>query len=199
MSDNQGPSDDKVSVAMPVGAVSDPTSGLDDGREPWEWQTRFPPEAKKLINREACVAGGYLAVFLVATFVCAGFVGKTFELNVAPNVAFLIDTKLLAIFFTGALGGTTFSIKWLMHSVAKGKWHVDRFLWRVFVPLVGGVYAVIVSNLIGGGLIGGGQPKQDGSIATITALAFLVGYFSDGVSGLLTNVANAVFGTVEKK
>jgi hypothetical protein len=58
---------------------------------------------------------------------------------------------------------------------------------------------VIVSNLIGGGLIGGGQPKQDGSIATITALAFLVGYFSDGVSGLLTNVANAVFGTVEKK
>jgi hypothetical protein len=31
------------------------------------------------------------------------------------------------------------------------------------------------------------------------ALAFLVGYFSDGVSGLLSNVANAVFGTLEKK
>lgn len=200
MSDKPEQSDENGSAAGSMGeAISDPTIGLDDGRKPWEWQTKFPPEAKKLINREAWVAGGYLALFLMATFACAGFQGKTFEFNIAPNVAFVLDTKLLAIFFTGALGGTTFSIKWLMHSVAKGKWHVDRFLWRIFVPLVGGVYAVIVSNLFSGGLIGGGQPKQDGSIATITALAFLVGYFSDGVSGLLTNVANAVFGTVEKK
>jgi len=44
------------------------------------------------------------------------------------------------------------------------------------------------------GSIGG----QSG-VGTLSAIAFLVGYFSDGVSGLLTNVANAVFGTVEKK
>jgi len=36
-------------------------------------------------------------------------------------------------------------------------------------------------------------------LAVSAALAFLVGYFSDGVSGLLSNIANAVFGTLEKK
>jgi hypothetical protein len=30
-------------------------------------------------------------------------------------------------------------------------------------------------------------------------LAFLAGYFADGVSGLLSNVANAIFGQVDKK
>jgi hypothetical protein len=106
--------------------------------------------------------------------------------------------KLLAVFCTGALGGTTFSIKWLMHSVATGRWHLDRFYWRLFVPLVGGVYAVIVLNLAGAGLMSGTITAQS-SVGTLSALAFLVGYFSDGVSGSLTNVANAVFGSVEKK
>jgi hypothetical protein len=35
--------------------------------------------------------------------------------------------------------------------------------------------------------------------ASAASLAFLIGYFSDGVSGLLTNIANAVFGTVREK
>ena len=44
------------------------------------------------------------------------------------------------------------------------------------------------------------QPtEQSGAMPSTAALAFLVGYFSDGVSGLLSNVANAVFGTLEKK
>jgi hypothetical protein len=177
----------------------DPTKGFDDGRKPWDWDTRFPTEAKRLINREALIAGGYLALFLAATFICTGFSVKTIPIPMSENMVFSLQVELLAIFFTGALGGTTFSIKWLMHSVATGKWHKDRFYWRVFVPLVGGVYAVIVMNLFNGGMIGMGGPSNDRSISTVTALAFLVGYFSDGVSGLLSNVANAVFGTVEKK
>jgi len=36
-------------------------------------------------------------------------------------------------------------------------------------------------------------------MAMTAASAFLIGYFSDGVSGLLSNIANAVFGTLEKK
>ncbi|MEI9426845.1 hypothetical protein [Mesorhizobium sp. Cs1299R1N3] len=179
--------------------VTNPSKGFDDGRKLWEWRTRYPDEAQGLIHKEACIAGGYLVVFLVLTFICAGFAGKSFQINVGISAFYNLDINLLAVFFTGALGGTTFSIKWLMHSVATGKWHVDRFYWRVFVPLVGGVYAVIVLNLLAGGLIGGGMQRENASAGTTCALAFLVGYFSDGVSGLLTNVANAVFGTVEKK
>lgn len=179
--------------------IVDPSKGFDDGRKPWDWVTRFPKEAKHLINCEATIAGIYLVICLLATFLCTGFSMKTVPIQLSKNILFELHIELLAIFFTGALGGTTFSIKWLMHSVATGKWHEDRFYWRVFVPLVGGVYAVIVMNLFTGGMIGMAAPSSDRSTSTLTALAFLVGYFSDGVSGLLTNVANAVFGTVEKK
>lgn len=179
--------------------LKEPTKGFDDGREPWDWKTRFPIDAKIQINREAKIAACYLALFLIANFVCAGLVEKSYVIPVSNDVVFHLDIKLLAIFFMGGLGGTTFSIKWLMHSVATGKWHTDRFYWRVFVPLIGGVYAVIMLNLSDGGFISAGKMEAPRSMATVSALSFLVGYFSDGVSGLLTNVANAVFGTVEKK
>jgi hypothetical protein len=112
--------------------------------------------------------------------------------------AIRVEVRWLITFFVGCLGGTTFSVKWLVHSAAKSKWHLDRRYWRLFVPLIGGVYACVVLTLFDSGVVGtrGGQPRE---IAMTAAYAFLVGYFSDGVSGLLSNIANAVFGTLEKK
>lgn len=186
--------------SAPAKGFVDPEHGFDDGREPWEWESRYPGEAKARIKLEATIAAGYLLALLLLTFISAGFIDQSFT-GIDPlfGKSYRFDVILFAVFLTGALGGTTFSIKWLMHSVATGKWHVDRFYWRIFVPLVGGVYAVVVLNLFSSGLIGGGVSHAGTSPATMTALAFLVGYFSDGVSGLLTNVAKAVFGTVEKK
>ena len=66
------------------------------------------------------------------------------------------------------------------------------------VPAIGGVYACVVMALSSAGIFGG-QPSGQTSMASTAALGFLVGYFSDGVSGLLSNIANAVFGTLEKK
>lgn len=155
---------------------------------------------KKKIKSEARLIGAYLAVYLLLSFVCSGLSGQVFEFPLGESGgSFRVETALITTFVMGGLGGTTFSVKWLMHSVATGKWHEDRFYWRVFVPLVGGVYAAIVLNLIASGLIGGAVSGGAQSHGTAAALAFLVGYFSDGVSGLLTNVANAVFGTVQKK
>eukprot|EP01032_Pedospumella_encystans_P000293 gene293-331_t len=50
----------------------------------------------------------------------------------ATSAIFHIELKLIAVFFVGCVGGTTFSIKWLIHSVAKLKWHLDRRYWRMF-------------------------------------------------------------------
>ena len=69
----------------------------------------------------------------------------------------------------------------------------------MFVPLIGGIYACVVVTLFNSGLIGGHISEPNRSIASTAALVFLIGYFSDGVSGLLTNVANAVFGTLRDK
>jgi hypothetical protein len=135
---------------------------------------------------------------------------KGFSIKVLSNDV-SINCHLLSIFFTGCVGGVTFSIKWLMHSVAKGKWHLDRRYWRFLVPIIGGVYACVVITLSNAGILGvhhdAGAATLSGSATSGTAadfsgtaaLAFLIGYFSDGVSGLLSNVANAVFGTLEKK
>jgi poly(3-hydroxybutyrate) depolymerase len=123
----------------------------------------------------------------------------TIQFSSTNAISVNVQIRILAIFAVGCVGGTTFSIKWLVHAVAKRKWHLDRRYWRFFVPAIGGVYACVVLTLAEGGLVGAQTAGQTRSAALTAALAFLVGYFSDGVSGLLSNVANAVFGTLEKK
>jgi hypothetical protein len=175
----------------------DPAHGLEDGRKSWDWKSKYPDEARKLIGREAGIATAYVATFLLLTAFMAA-VGTSPAKFQVLGMDLHVSPMLLLTFAAGGLGGTTFSIKWLMHSAATGKWHLDRFYWRVFVPLTGGVYSVVVLNLMAAGMLGGGGERQLDT-GTSAALAFLIGYFSDGVSGLLSNVANAVFGTVEKK
>lgn len=64
--------------------------------------------------------------------------------------------------------------------------------------MLGGVYSCVTLTLLDAGMFGHGADASR-PFAVSAALAFLVGYFSDGVSGLLSNTANAVFGTLEKK
>lgn len=176
-----------------------PGEGNDDGREKYGWKSRYELEAQQRQIFEAQIVGGCLFVFLICAAVTAGFAGNTYSITVGDSYVFLIDTQLLLMYFSGCLGGTTFSIKWLIHAVAKGYWNYDRFFWRIFVPFIGGIYAVVVLILMDSGLLGGNTIDKPLTIYLTGALAFLVGYFSDGVSGLLSNIANAVFGTVEKK
>ncbi|MCY4384357.1 MAG: hypothetical protein OXE44_14530 [Nitrospinae bacterium] len=178
------------------------TDEYSDNRKRWDWKSRYPSEAKKKIRFEAKA----LLISLVLSLLAAGLflsLGRNVltipSSNAEAPPIILIDPKLVAIFLVGCVGGVTHSIKWLVHSVATGKWHLDRRYWRLLVPWTGGVYALVVLALIDTGLFPGtGSNSTDHSMVS-PALAFLAGYFSDGVSGLLSNVANAVFGTLEKK
>ena len=191
--------------------------GYTDGREPGDWETKYPPRARKCINQESCFLAILLCLFVFLAGISLGLSNAEIHLPIRLDVQlfatsagtapaavqplmFVTEFRLLALFFVGCLGGTTFSIKWLLHSTAKGRWHLDRRYWRCFVPFLGGVYACVVLTLLDAGLVGGSQAiPEPRPIAIAAALAFLVGYFSDGVSGLLSNIANAVFGTLEKK
>lgn len=170
-----------------------------DGRKPWQWESKYPPEARREMNVETCA----LITMLVISIVGAGFCLGLADQNVAISLGdakLAISFRLLAIFCTGSVGGVTFSIKWLIHSVAKGKWHLDRRYWRLMTPAIGGAYACVVMTLFASGMFASQTAAAPAAgIAPTAALAFLVGYFSDGVSGLLSNIANAVFGTLEKK
>lgn len=178
------------------------TDEYTDGRKLWEWQSKFPSEAQKEIKLEARILMTALVLTLALAGLFLGLGDARFEFKIPIGESppsFYLSCKLLGIFFTGCVGGVTFSIKWLVHSAATGKWHLDRRYWRLLVPCVGGVYALVVLTLFDAGLFARAD-SGTASVATLSpALAFLVGYFSDGVSGLLSNVANAVFGTLEKK
>lgn len=173
-----------------------------DNRKLWQWESKFPEAAQKAIQFEARVLVTSLVITLLAAGLFLGLGDAVFEFVIpigeTPPSLF-VSCKLLATFFTGCVGGVTFSIKWLVHTAATGKWHLDRRYWRLLVPCVGGVYALVVLTLFDAGLFVGGNNGAGSASTLAPALAFLVGYFSDGVSGLLSNVANAVFGTLEKK
>jgi hypothetical protein len=194
------------SAGGPFVVPGKPSTEYTDGRLPGQWETKYPPAARRCINQEACFLATGMIFFCIIDGILLGMSSQTIIWPLdflakqpdASATVVKIDLRLLSIFFIGCLGGATFSIKWLVHSVAKSKWHLDRRYWRLFVPLIGGVYACVVLTLFDSGVLGshGGQPRE---MALTAAYAFLVGYFSDGVSGLLSNIANAVFGTLEKK
>lgn len=187
-----------VDQAVPTG----PKDEYTDGRKPWEWKSKFPSDARKEIRVEAII-------LVIGLIVCVVLSGGSLALGdqvvrfstgpVASPLIFTLDARLLALFFTGCVGGITFSIKWLVHAAATGRWHQDRRYWRLLIPWLGGVYALAVLALASGGYVGGQTTDPARFAAASPALAFLIGYFSDGVSGLLSNIANAVFGTLEKK
>ena len=171
---------------------------LSDGRMPWDWESRYPNNAQRQVKCEAIGLGIALVITLMLAGLFLGLNGQHTSIDIR-ELNFRIQFQLLATFFTGCVGGVTFSIKWLVHAVAKGRWHQDRQYWRFMVPMVGGVYACVVLALWDIGLIPTQSSQGIKTIHMIAPMAFLVGYFSDGVSGLLSNIANAVFGTVKKK
>ena len=171
-----------------------------DGRSLWEWKTKYEA-ALPQIRLEAIILGSYLGVFGLTTLVLFAF-RQDLQLGEWDDgsALFLLERKDLLAFFVGTMGAVTFAIKWLVHSVANGLWHQDRFLWRVFIPLTGGIYALIVLALLRAGFMSGtGAVEAPDTLVKDLVIAFLAGHFADGVSGLLTNVANAIFGKVDKK
>lgn len=168
-----------------------------DGRPLWDWQSKYPKEARRQINIEAGALIAMLAVCLVCAGVSLGLADQSLGIPIG-DLKLWVNFRFFTMFFTGSVGAVTFSIKWLIHATAKGKWHLERRYWRLMVPCIGGVYACVVLTLFNSGMLPH-QSTETSSIGGVAALSFMVGYFSDGVSGLLSNIANAVFGTLEKK
>jgi hypothetical protein len=148
-----------------------------DGRKPWEWESKYPPEARREITFEARVLSVAFVLLLAIAGIFLGLADQSVPIALPWIPATLyVNFRVLAIYFVGSVGGLTFSIKWLIHSAAKGKWHHDRCYWRFLVPLLGGVYACVVLTLIDAGLLGGAQLlDKPRPIAIATGLAFLVG------------------------
>jgi hypothetical protein len=173
-------------------APDDPT----DSRELFEWQSKYPPEAKREIRRELTV----LVAILVSVPVLLFLVWRG-----SPKVWFALDGDHYATFalysyawLAGMFGGTLFDLKWLYHSVARGIWHLDRRLWRMLTPFISGGLAFVVVTLISSGIFRIFDPVQLSRPPTVVGLSILVGIFSDTAFGKLAEIADTLFGATKR-
>lgn len=104
----------------------------------------------------------------------------------------------LATGLAGVCGGCAFSLKWLYHGVAKQRWHRDRFIWRLIVPILSAVLAVFTGMMILSGLLPTLKATSLASPAAGAGLGFFVGLFSDNLLASLQRVAKRLFGTVDR-
>lgn len=169
-------------------------AGPTDNRQPLDWRSKYSePEAKRGILLEAIYVAFLLFILPVSMLVLwLGYPKNWLHLN---DQTYNPVLRYGLAWLAGVLGGTLFDTKWLYHSVARQIWHLDRRLWRFFVPHISGGLAFVVIALIGSGLLRIFDYKAVESLPMIIGIGFLVGYFSDDSIRKLREVADTLFGT----
>ncbi|MBL4832232.1 MAG: hypothetical protein JKY55_20435 [Aliivibrio sp.] len=194
---------DENSTEDTATAVNHSNISNTDGRRKLQYHSRYPEDIKIKIKIEAMVLAAVVVGALVVSLLVVGLSNNTniFWLNdVLERLVGSSIPKFLTYVFVGCfgtIGGATFSIKWLIHSVAKGYWNEDRVYWRYFVPLTSCIISVVFTALVFSELIRPFDHKEFGNWSVCIWFGFLTGYFSDSLIGVLNNLSNALFGTVK--
>jgi hypothetical protein len=175
---------------VPAFGQADPT----DNRDLLDWRSRYSePQAKRWILIECIYAASLMMVLPIAMLVLwLGYPKNWLHLS---DQAYRPILKYGLGWLSGVLGGTLFDTKWLYHSVARQIWHLDRRLWRFFVPHIAGGLAFVIVALISSGLFRIFDPQAVESAPTIVGVGFLVGYFSDNAIAKLREIADTLFGS----
>lgn len=163
-----------------------------DGHALWEWNTKYSGDAWKYIWKEAVYLGVLFILALIALVLHMSGILYSWHVQtvVTPCSAINFD-----IFHRGAycvimgfLGGTTYDIKILYKSVASGKWHRDRFVWRIATPWVSMALTIVVVGMMAVKVF------ASASVFMAIVIGFFAGYFSESAIGKLYAVAQVLFG-----
>lgn len=124
-----------------------------DERRRYDWKSCWDDEAKRHIYTDAIVVGLVLISTLVAIFLT--WRGYTFSLlsDGCTGCSRAIFNRYAYFFLGGQLGGTLFAVKYLYKVVARGYWHLDRRLWRIFTPIVAGGLGLAIGAMIDSGIL----------------------------------------------
>ena len=177
-----------------------------DGRAPLDWRSKFPPEARKHIRREAWYLFLVFLICLVATFYMLYLADAVSATPVSPpaqggqpgpSPSGSCFMGYICAWISGTLGGCVFGIKWMYHIVAKVTWHEERRLWRLLSPHVSGAVALFMVLLVSSGLLKLFDKGFAQRYTEVMAFGFLVGYFSDRALAKMAEVADTMFGAAK--
>ncbi|RPI18650.1 MAG: hypothetical protein EHM58_04910 [Ignavibacteriae bacterium] len=165
----------------------DPT----DGRKPFEWKSRWSPEARKEMRFESI----YL-FFIFFSSIFFLFVAWQNWLGIwlshTPQEFYSIR-KYSFYASSGMLGGIVFGMKYFYRVVARGHWHQDRRPWRLMLPFIATAISVIVGAMLNAGMMIV-TAQVPISAPSIISIGFLAGYFADEAVGKMYEIANVIFG-----
>jgi hypothetical protein len=174
-------------------------SDYTDGKEKGEWESKYPPKARKGIFWETVYLVSLFVIYLIAAFWLL-YQSLFATHSQGPDYADSSQKMsmwwgFIAAWVGGSLGGCSFAIKWLYHIVAKLRWHEDRRLWRILTPHLSGVVSLFMVLLVSSNLL---QLFEKDFVARpigVLAFSFLVGYFSDKALAKMAEVADTLFGS----
>ncbi|WP_016954507.1 hypothetical protein [Catenovulum agarivorans] len=161
-----------------------------DDRNKYEWQSKWCEESSKKIKTEAIWMGAlFFLSLLLMVLAWRGDIYRVLTYD-CLTCATQID-QYIFIFIGGLFGGTIFGLKYLYKVVARGHWHLDRKLWRIFSPLLSAGVALAFGTLFDSGIIGLeiNTDKPSGYFA----IGFLTGYFADSAIAKMQEVAETLF------
>ena len=136
-------------IPAPEGGFAS-TAGTTDGRERWDSKSRWTRRSWIQIALETFYVTALLVaipvlIFLVWNGAFRGFLDR--------GVMYATFKRYAYGALGGLLGGSLFDLKWLYHSVARGTWHHDRILWRLFTPLISGGLAFAFTAFVSSGIL----------------------------------------------
>jgi hypothetical protein len=194
VSDDGADGTDGSNEAAPDPPGNSVAKDLTDGRLPGHWQTRYDDGAARLrIRTEFWYLICVLLLALVLLFLTWTHLAQWLRVPQTKTRDF--QTYAVAL-LGGTLGGATFSLKWLYHSVSKNSWNQDRWIWRYTTPLISAAFSLVLVGLVRSHLLRIIDPTALSGLAGVMAFSFLTGYFSDNVIGAMLRLAEHLFGTV---
>lgn len=188
---------DSVSPQLDRAQAQDGDEHLnDDDRKKWDWKSHWESEAIPKIRFDACYVGiVFLVTLLAILFTWRGTTFGWVSIGCDSCVRSRFD-QFAYFFLGGMLGGTLFGIKYLYKVVARGRWHLDRRLWRFFSPFISGGLALAIGTLIDSGIFG--LAVKNPTASSYLSLGFIAGYFADNALAKMQEIAETIFGTPER-
>lgn len=170
-----------------------------DGRDPFDWKSRYPQEAKREIRWEAfyivCIfILSFLLLLLNYLCVFSKLLQKFTQCSQIKRFSIRRFEYLVYFLSSGLLGGSIFGVKYFYRVIARGYWTQDRRYWRIFSPFISMTIAFIVGTMASSGIL-----NSQNSSSWAVSIGFFAGYFADEAVGKMYEIATLLFGKTKNR